>query len=60
MSGEPQVFVFDTLENVLIVVLERKFMKLRDSDQRNARNKIHRRLMDGTTKHLIFEFSKLD
>lgn len=59
MSGDSEVFQFTTQDDILIVMPVRDFMSLRDSDLRDAYNDTYRLLMDGSIRHLIFDFEQM-
>lgn len=59
MTGDSNVFDFSTHDDILVVMPVRDFMSLRDSDLRDAYNDTYRLLMDGSVKHLIFDFEQM-
>ena len=60
MNQARQVFEFDQVGDVLIVVVNGPFMEFRDNDIRNAYNEAFRRLGEPDTRHLLVDFSNLD
>ena len=60
MNQVRQVFEFDQVRDVLIVVVNGPFMEFRDNDIRNAYNEAFRRLGEPETRHLLVDFSNLD
>lgn len=59
MTTDSDVFQFNSHEDILVVTPVRDFMSLRDSDLRDAYNDTYRQLMDGSVKHLIFDFQQM-
>lgn len=59
MSDEKQVFAFERLDNVLVVVPTGSLIEFRDSDVRNAYNDTYRYLDDPEVQHLLIDFSSL-
>lgn len=60
MTTDSEIFQFVSHDDILVVMPVRDFMSLRDSDLRDAYNETYRLLMDGSVRHLIFDFEQMD
>ena len=60
MNKVKQVFEFEQVRDVLIVLANGPFMEFRDVDIRNSYNEAYRRLSEPDTRHLLIDFSNLD
>ncbi len=60
MSKHTQVFEFESVGTILIVVPQRNLMTVRDTELRDAYNETYRLLSDDAVQHLVVDFQHLD
>lgn len=60
MSAAKEVFDYDRVGRILVVVPNGSLIEFRDADIRNAYNETYRLINEPDTDHLLFDFSRLE